>query len=74
MKISKMLLDSGALGNGRVRHCSEWEITSLAAKSRFGGSSALRLAASRRAGIGKVARKTGALFRLPAFFGLGKKK
>lgn len=57
MKLSKMLFSSGVLASGRVRHYSEWDITSLAAKSRFGGSPALRLAANRRAGFLEAGRR-----------------
>lgn len=57
MKLSKMLFSSGVLASGRVRHYSDWDITSLAAKSRFGGSPALRLAANRRAGFLEAGKK-----------------
>lgn len=56
MKLSKMLFASGALGSGRVRHCSEWEFDSPGANSRFGVSPALRKAVQRRAAV-KIRRR-----------------
>lgn len=66
MKLSKMLISSGTLMSGRVRHCSEWEISSLAGGSRFGGSRMLRLAAMRRAQPHRRASAPGVLSLLGA--------
>lgn len=69
MKLSKMLISSGALRSGRVRHCSDWEISSLAHGSRFGGSATLRAAAARRAQILTGGQREGVFSRLPALLG-----
>lgn len=68
MKLSQRLISSGVLGSGRVRHCSEWDLSSLAAGSRFTGPFAIRSAEARREKSRQGAfRKAGLLARLPLF-------
>lgn len=49
MKLSKMLISSGVLGRGEVRHCSEWEFPARPQDSRSGLPVPLRRALVRRA-------------------------